>query len=67
MTNTNTVRCINDRYTREADEFSSVEEFLDMCRSVFGEVPSLTPEGGSSWQDETGETVLVRAALTTEE
>lgn len=47
------VICYSDRYTPTADEFASVDEFLTMCRAVFGEAPTLTLRA-DGWHDDGG-------------
>lgn len=47
------VICYSDRYTPTADEFASVDEFLVMCRKVFGEAPKLTLRA-DGWHDDQG-------------
>ena len=59
MANT-TVKCTSDRYAASADEFASVEEFLQMCDEVLGERPELT-EQADGWHDDQG-LVLERGA-----
>ena len=51
--------CINDQYCPTRDSFASVEEFLDMCASVFGRAPVLTARNcGDHYEDESGTVVL---------
>jgi hypothetical protein len=54
--------CECDTYCKMPTEFSSVEEFIDMCGSVFGEYPTLTSRIGVNgllaWYDEKGQRVL---------
>jgi len=53
--------CTNDAYCPTADEFSSVEEFIDMCRDCFGSAPSLL-DVGDLVVDSTGAIVLRRVS-----
>lgn len=50
--------CISDRYTRERELFSDVEEFQSMCIACFGERAELTANA-AGYCDETGAQVLV--------
>lgn len=53
MNPNDTVICYSDRYTPTADEFASVDEFLTMCRTAFGEAPKLTLRA-DGWHDDQG-------------
>ena len=59
-----TYTCDNERYTPEAIDFASIEDFAAYCVAVFGEVPQLDEQiGNGIVVDETGETVLtIKAA-----
>jgi hypothetical protein len=53
------LRCVSDRYDADGAAYASVDEFLAMCRSVFGEAPELTRQA-DGWHDDRGP-VLVSA------
>jgi hypothetical protein len=36
-------RCTSDTWSQNADEYNSVDAFLDMCERVFGEYPIMRP------------------------
>lgn len=61
---TDSVICVSDAYTTATDSFASVQEFLDMCQTVFGLAPTLTYRPGMArpgWYDADGDLVLVAA------
>lgn len=51
----------NDHYTQTADEFETVDEFLEMCAAYGWEVD--IRRRGDEWVDERGEVVLRQAEV----
>jgi hypothetical protein len=52
-------RCRSDAYDQTGEPFDSVDDFLAMCREVFGEAPTLREQNDGCWYDEhDGERVL---------
>lgn len=59
-------RCVSQLWDADgAVPYDSVEDFLDMCRTVHGEAPKLTVDSDDvCWHDSvTGECVLAPAAV----
>jgi hypothetical protein len=51
-------RCRSDTYDQTGEPFDSVEDFLKMCREVFGEAPKLREQNDGCWYGTDGERVL---------
>jgi ATP-dependent Zn protease len=64
--NKTTLRCDNDGYCHDVEDFDSVEQFLAMCQDCFGEQPELRPgrdrDGCNVWRNEYDEIVLYEVA-----
>jgi len=51
-------RCVNDSYDRTGDLYEDVEDFLAMCKVVYGIRPELFRVDGN-WYDEIGSLLVL--------